>query len=302
MRDVLPSEIPLWERLEAGARRLARLRGYREIRPPLLEETELFIRSVGEVTDIVEKEMFTLQKGDTSLSLRPEGTAGIVRAYVQAGWAKTAPLQRLFTIGPMFRYERPQKGRERQFTQFDVECIGSHDPRVDAEIIDLAASFFEELGLTGLEVRVNSMGDGADRERWRDAVREYVRPQLEQRCDLCRERFERNVLRVLDCKNPTCVELSKGAPAIAQFLSRRERARTSSAAWRCSRASAGAWCATPASCAASTTTRTRSSRCTTRPWARAALCAAAGATTTWSSSSAAPTCPPWASPSASRPR
>jgi histidyl-tRNA synthetase len=219
MRDVLPPEIPLWERLEAGARRLARLRGYREIRPPLLEETELFIRSVGEVTDIVEKEMFTLVKGDTSLSLRPEGTAGIVRAYVQAGWAKTAPLQRLFTIGPMFRYERPQKGRERQFTQFDVECIGSHDPRVDAEIIDLAASFFEELGLTGLEVRVNSMGDGADRERWRDAVREYVRPQLEQRCDLCRERFERNVLRVLDCKNPTCVELAKGAPGIAQFLS-----------------------------------------------------------------------------------
>ena len=158
MRDVLPSEVPLWERLEAAARRLALLRGYREIRPPLLEETDLFIRSVGEVTDIVEKEMFTLVKGDTSLTLRPEGTAGVVRAYVQAGWAKTAPLQRLFTIGPMFRYERPQKGRERQFTQFDVECIGSHDPRVDAEIVDLAASFFEELGLAAFALAPSNLG------------------------------------------------------------------------------------------------------------------------------------------------
>jgi len=219
MRDVLPSDVPLWERLEGTARRLAAQRGYREIRPPLLEETELFIRSVGEVTDIVEKEMFTLQKGDTSLSLRPEGTAGIARAYVQAGWAKTAPVQKLFTIGPMFRYERPQKGRERQFTQFDVECLGSHDPRVDAELVDLAARFFEELGLSGLEVRLNSMGDGDDRARWREAVRAYVRPQLGRRCDLCRARFERNVLRVLDCKNPDCIALSKGAPTIDRFLS-----------------------------------------------------------------------------------
>ena len=219
MRDVLPQDIPVWERLEGTARRLAALCGYREIRPPLIEETDLFIRSVGEVTDIVEKEMFTIQKGDTSLTLRPEGTAGVVRAYVQAGWAKTAPIQKLFTIGPMFRYERPQKGRERQFTQFDVECIGSHDPRIDAEIVDMAARFFEELGLEGLEVRLNSMGDGDDRDRWRDAVREYVRPQLAERCDLCRSRFERNVLRVLDCKNPSCIELSRQAPTIDGFLS-----------------------------------------------------------------------------------
>jgi histidyl-tRNA synthetase len=219
MRDILPADIPAWERLESVARGLARRAGYREIRPPLLEETQLFIRSVGEVTDIVEKEMFTVAAGDGSLTLRPEATAGIVRAYVQAGFARSAPLQRLFTIGPMFRYERPQKGRERQFTQFDVECIGSLDPRIDAEMIHMAARFFEELGIEGLEVRLNSLGDGDDRDRYREAVREYVRPQLAERCDLCRSRFERNVLRVLDCKTPHCVELNKGAPKLIDFLS-----------------------------------------------------------------------------------
>jgi histidyl-tRNA synthetase len=226
MRDILPEEVPAWERLETLARRLARAAGYQEVRPPLLEETELFIRSVGEVTDIVEKEMFTLQKGDGSLTLRPEATAGIARAYVQAGYAKRAPVQRLFTIGPMFRYERPQKGRERQFTQFDVEAIGSLDPRLDAEVLDMAARFFEELGIPGdgLEVRLNSMGDGDDRERFRAALRDWLAPKMGERCELCRERFERNVLRVLDCKNPTCKQLNEGAPAILQFLAPENRA------------------------------------------------------------------------------
>src|SRR5262245_39775241 len=147
IRDVLPDEIPAWRLLEETARRLASLRGYREIRPALLEEVELFTRSVGEVTDIVQKEMFTLQKGETALALRPEGTAGIVRAYLEAGYANSAPLQRLFHVGPMFRYERPQKGRERMFTQFDVEVLGSLDPRLDAEVIHLAATFFDALAM-----------------------------------------------------------------------------------------------------------------------------------------------------------
>ena len=224
MRDVLPSEIPAWERLEAVARELARLFGCREIRPPLLEEAELFIRSVGEVTDIVEKEMFVLHKGETSLALRPEATAGIVRAYLQAGFAQQAPVQKLFTIGPMFRYERPQKARERQFTQFDVELLGSLDPRLDAEAIHMAARFFEELGLAGLEVRMNSMGDGDDRDRYREAVRAFVEPQLAERCELCRERFARNVLRVLDCKNEACRRLNQGAPRLIDFLSEENRA------------------------------------------------------------------------------
>jgi histidyl-tRNA synthetase len=124
----------------------------------------------------------------------------------------------------MFRYERPQKGRERMFTQFDVEVLGTLDPRADAEVVHLAAAFFEELGIEGLEVRLNSMGDGEDRDRYRDAVREFVRPTLDRRCDLCRARFERNVLRVLDCKVPACVELNRGAPTILDFLSAANRA------------------------------------------------------------------------------
>jgi len=219
IRDVLPDEIPVWERLEETASRLARARGYREIRPPLLEDTALFIRSVGEVTDIVSKEMFTVVREKSSLTLRPEGTAGIVRAYVEAGFPKNAPIQRLFNIGPMFRYERPQKGRERMFTQFDVEAIGSLDPRLDAEIIQLAVGFFEELGLTGLEVRVNSMGDGADRDAYREALRAYLAPLIQEHCALCQERFERNVLRVLDCKNPACQELHADPPRLVDHLS-----------------------------------------------------------------------------------
>ena len=224
IRDVLPEEIGLWRRLEAAAVRLAELRGFREIRPALLEETELFTRSVGEVTDIVEKEMFTLEKGDASLSLRPEGTAGIVRAYVQAGYPGSAPVQKLFHVGPMFRYERPQKGRERMFTQFDVEALGSLDPRLDAEVIVLAVRFFEQLGLRGLEVRLGSMGDGADRDAFRGALREFVRPNLERHCELCRSRFERNVLRILDCKNPECRALLAGAPRMVDHLSPENRA------------------------------------------------------------------------------
>jgi len=218
VRDILPEEIPLWEHLEAVAASLARHRGFREIRPALLEDTSLFTRSIGEVTDIVEKEMFTVLRGDSSYTLRPEGTAGIVRAYLQAGYAKTNPVQRLFHVGPMFRYERPQKGRERCFTQFDVEALGSLDPRLDAEVIHLAACFFEALGIEGLEVRMNTMGDGEDRDRWRVALREYLAPLLGDLCHLCQDRFERNVFRVLDCKNPQCKELCAEAPTILPYL------------------------------------------------------------------------------------
>jgi len=224
IRDVLPEEVGAWRFLEGTARRLARLRGFREIRPALLEEVELFTRSVGEVTDIVQKEMFTLQKGDTALALRPEGTAGIVRAYLEAGYAHAAPVQRLFHVGPMFRYERPQKGRERMFTQFDVEALGSLDPRLDAEVIQLARAFFLELGFRDVWVHVNTMGDGEDRDRWRAAVKEFLAPTIDRHCELCRERFERNVLRVLDCKNPTCRALHEDAPTIRPYLSPENRA------------------------------------------------------------------------------
>jgi len=225
---VLPNDLPAWERMERTARDLARRFGARELRPPILESTELFVRSVGEVSDIVEKEMFTVvketEKGSSSYTLRPEGTAGIARAYLQAGLAKTQPIQKVFLIGPMFRYERPQKGRERQFTQFDFECIGSPDPRFDAEAVHLAASFFEELGVRALEVRMNSMGDGEDRDRWRDALRAHLAPTIAEHCELCRKRFERNVARVLDCKNPRCQELHADPPRILDHLSAANRA------------------------------------------------------------------------------
>jgi histidyl-tRNA synthetase len=224
MRDVLPEEVPAWELLERTARELAHRYGYREVRPPLLEETELFVRSVGEVTDIVEKEMFTVHKGEHSFSLRPEGTASLVRAYLQAGYPGRARVQRLFTIGPMFRYERPQKGRERQFTQFDVEAIGSLDPRLDAELIDLAARFFESLGISGLEIRLNSLGDGEDRARFKEAVRAYLEPRIHDYSPDSRSRFERNVLRVLDSKDPRDVEQNRGAPRILDCLSPENRA------------------------------------------------------------------------------
>ncbi|MFT5688018.1 MAG: histidyl-tRNA synthetase [Planctomycetota bacterium] len=227
VRDVLPEEVPLWELLERTAADLARRRGFREIRPALLEDTALFTRSLGEVTDIVEKEMFTIHRGEgdsaDSVTLRPEGTAGIVRAYVQGGYAKTQPLQKLFHTGPMFRYERPQKGRERMFTQFDVEALGSKDPRLDAEVIHLAASFFEALGIDGLEVRMNSMGDGADRDAFREAVREYIRPLLPKYSKDSQSRFDRNVLRILDSKHPDDVALNGDAPKILEYLSDENR-------------------------------------------------------------------------------
>jgi len=223
LRDVLPEQLGAWRWLESTAHDLARRFGYRELRPPLLEETELFTRSVGEVTDIVEKEMFTVKKAEHSFTLRPEGTAGAVRAYLEAGYAKNAPFQKLYYLGPMFRYEKPQRGRERQFTQFGVECIGSLDPRLDAESIALAVSFFGELGLEGLEVRLNSMGDGADRDAYREAVRAFVEPNLARYSEDSQRRFERNVLRVLDSKDPRDVELNQGAPRLLDHLSDENR-------------------------------------------------------------------------------
>lgn len=218
-RDILPSDIPVWRWMEETARRLATQRGAREIRPPLFESTELFVRSVGEVSDIVEKEMFTVEKGSNSVTFRPEGTAGIARAYIQAGYPKRGPVQKFFHVGPMFRYERPQKGRERQFTQFDFECLGSTDPRFDAETVDLAARFFEALGVAEVEVHLNSMGDGDDRDRWRESVRAYLEPTIAEHCELCRKRFERNVLRVLDCKDPACRALHPEPPTLLAHLS-----------------------------------------------------------------------------------
>ncbi len=221
-RDLLPEDLVLIRHLERTALRLSRSARYSEIRSPLMEETRLFSRSLGETSDVVEKEMFTVAgRGESSSSytFRPEGTAGAARAYVQGGFPSRAPLQKWFYVGPMFRYERPQKGRERQFSQFGIEAFGSQDPRLDAEVVDLAMRFFEELGFGDqLEVRVNTMGDGADRDRWREALKDFFAPSLAERCEDCRARFERNVFRLLDCKVERCQRLNEGAPTLRGML------------------------------------------------------------------------------------
>jgi len=222
-RDLFPKDLVLIRHLERTAHRLARQSGFSEIRPPLFEETRLFTRSLGETSDVVSKEMFSVPRrgeGDSaSFTFRPEGTASVARAYVNGGFAASAPLQKWFYLGPMFRYERPQKGRERQFTQFGVEAFGAQSPILDAEVVDLAVRFFEELGFgSELEVRVNTMGDASDRERWRAKLEAYFRPMLAERCDDCQERYSRNVFRLLDCKVQSCKASQADAPSLASVL------------------------------------------------------------------------------------
>lgn len=227
-RDLLPADLVLIRHLERTARSVAEAAGCLEVRPPLLEDTRLFSRSLGDASDVVEKEMFSVpRRGDAEgdgeagggYTFRPEGTAGAARAYLDAGCPQAAPLQKWWYLGPMFRYERPQKGRERQFTQFGVEIFGAAGPLADAETAELALRFFERLGFGAeLEVRVNSMGDPADRDRWREALRGFLAPQLPQRCEDCRARFRRNLFRLLDCKVDACRELSRGAPDLFSVM------------------------------------------------------------------------------------
>ncbi|MCD6135121.1 histidine--tRNA ligase, partial [Candidatus Bipolaricaulota bacterium] len=202
MRDILPDEADYWTRLEATIREIARRFNYREIRPPLVEHTELFSRGIGEATDVVNKEMYTFpDKKGRSLTLRPEATASVVRSYVEHGMATQDPFQKLFYIGPMFRYEKPQKGRSRQFHQYGVEALGSLDPSLDVEVISLAWSLMHELGLRGLSLRLNSIGCAEDHKRYRDALREHFAPHIDSMCEDCQRRYEENPLRILDCKN-----------------------------------------------------------------------------------------------------
>lgn len=222
-RDLLPENLARILFMENTARDLARLGGYGEIRSPLFEETELFSRSLGDDSDVVAKEMFTVprrgEKTEGSWTFRPEGTAGVVRAYIDAGCPASAPFQKWFYLGPMFRYERPQKGRERQFQQFGVEVFGSSSPLLDAEIVDTAMQFFEGLGFgPELEARVNTMGDAEDRAAWRDTLRSFFAPGLDARCEDCRARFERNLFRLLDCKAEACQAANEGAPTLAAVL------------------------------------------------------------------------------------
>ena len=221
VRDILPSETGKWQRVEAAARRTFEAYGYREIRLPLFERTELFARGIGDETDIVKKEMYTFEdRGGDSITLRPEATAGLLRAYIEHGFQVEPKPVRLYTAGPMFRYERPQAGRYRQFHQANVEALGEPQPAVDAEVIAMLMDFFRELGLVErLALHVNSIGDTADRAAYIARLLEYLRPHAAALCGECQARLERNPLRVLDCKVPDCQPVIEKAPSILDSLS-----------------------------------------------------------------------------------
>ncbi|MGM0523660.1 MAG: histidine--tRNA ligase [Bacillota bacterium] len=219
-QDILPGESEKWQYVEATFIDICRRFNYQEIRTPIFEHTELFQRGVGDTTDIVQKEMYTFEdRGNRSLTLRPEGTASVVRAFVQNklyGLAKQP--QKLFYNGPMFRYERPQQGRMRQFVQLGVEALGSKDPAIDAEVIALAMTFYQSLGLHSLKLVINSLGDKESRENHRQALVDHFNPYRKELCSDCQTRLDQNPLRVLDCKKDRDHHAMADAPKILDYL------------------------------------------------------------------------------------
>ena len=218
-RDVLPDEQPYWRIIEEKIDKITRLYGYEQVNPPVFEQTELFVRGVGETTDIVEKEMYTfLDKGKNSLTLRPEFTAGIMRLYLQNGLHTRPKPVKLFSIGPIFRYERPQAGRFRQHTQFDVEALGEQDPAVDLEVMSIAWQLYAELGFKGLAFQLNSTGCPVCRPGYVATLTAYYQKRFDEICGDCKRRLQSNPLRLLDCKNETCQPIILDAPVISRFL------------------------------------------------------------------------------------
>lgn len=219
--DILPGEVEQWQRLEQSVRDVCRIYNFKEVRTPIFEHTELFARGVGETTDIVEKEMYTfMDRGNRSLTLRPEGTAGVVRAYVENKLYGSPDAVKLYYVGPMFRYEKPQKGRERQFHQYGCEVFGTEDPAVDAEVISLNLHILQELGVQGVSVELNSVGCSVCRPLHKDEMIRRLEPVRDRLCKDCQSRLERNPLRIFDCKNESCQALLKEveAPTILDAL------------------------------------------------------------------------------------
>ncbi|MCD8205011.1 MAG: histidine--tRNA ligase, partial [Clostridia bacterium] len=218
-KDMLPKDAAKWQHIEKTARDVAETYGFCEIRTPVFEHTELFSRGVGDTSDIVNKEMYTfLDKGGRSVTLKPEGTAGAVRMFVEnRGEFSSLPVKAYY-LTPAFRYERPQAGRLREFHQFGLEVFGSKEPIADAEVIMAADTFLKRLGITGTRLEINSIGCRSCRAKYHEALKEYFRPRLGEMCELCRERFEKNPLRILDCKNEECGKIAEGAPEITSYL------------------------------------------------------------------------------------
>lgn len=220
MQDILPPDVYVWQRVEAEARETFKVFGFRKLRFPVLEYTEVFTRSIGDTSDIVAKEMYTFQdKGKRWVSMRPEGTASVVRSFVQHNLShEIPPPQKFYYMGPMFRYERPQKGRLRQFYQIGAEAFGMDGPEIDAEIISMLMEFFNRVYKGLLTLEINSIGCPKCRPAFREALIEFFNPHKEGLCPDCNRRLEKNPLRVLDCKVPRCRELRKGAPSVTDHL------------------------------------------------------------------------------------
>lgn len=218
-RDILSPEVEKWQFVENTARRICAVYGYQEIRTPVFEATELFARGIGEITDIVTKQMYVFKDGsDQSLTLRPENTASAVRAYVELGLDNEPGITKWYYIGPMFRYERPQKGRYRQFSQFGIEVLGTENPAVDAEVMELLMHFLSASGLKDLDLQLNSVGCSVCRPVYTAALQEILRKKKDQMCSDCQERIEKNPLRVLDCKVEADQPIIDSLPAIDDYL------------------------------------------------------------------------------------
>ena len=214
-KDILPDSIGRWQLIEQRARDIFERFGMQEIRMPILEKTELFVRSIGSATDVVEKEMYTF--ADKGITMRPEATASIMRAFIEHGLHVQQPVQRLYTIGPMFRHERPQKGRLRQFHQLDAEIIGAAEPRIDAELIAMGQMLLDELGLT-VSLELNSLGCPVCRPPFKERLVAFLEQQTDSLCDDCKRRTHTNPLRVLDCKKPACRAVAQEAPSLLDVL------------------------------------------------------------------------------------
>jgi histidyl-tRNA synthetase len=219
-QDILPGEVEKWQYIEEVVKDICRRYQYKEIRTPIFEHTELFQKGVGDTTDIVQKEMYTFEdRGGRSLTLRPEGTASVARSFVEHKMFGNADQPvKLYYNGQMFRYERPQKGRFRQFVQFGVEVLGAQDPSIDAEVITLAMEIYRELGLKNLKLVINSLGDKDSRIAHREALISHFKPRIDEFCGDCQNRLEKNPLRILDCKRDRDHELMKTAPSILDYL------------------------------------------------------------------------------------
>lgn len=224
-RDILPGEVEHWQRVEECARRVFARYGFGEVRTPIFEHSEVFLKGTGETTDIVQKEMYRfVDQGENDITLRPEGTPPVVRAYLENNLRQGNSIDRYYYIGPMFRYERPQKGRYRQFHQIGVEVLGSESPRIDAEIMEMAMRWLRELGVEEPGLRINTVGDEDSRARYRETLVAAQAEVLHLLCDDCRRRHETNPMRVLDCKVPACQPVIAAFPTIEGSLSPRSRA------------------------------------------------------------------------------